>query len=158
MNNEMDIQAAKKYALDLLSQREYTQAGLKRKLEQKGADPSVSEQCIADLQALGYVSDERYAELFVRQRARNGYGPRRIQQELQQKGVSSVLVKAALECFDGDWFENALSVRVKRFPKIATDLKGSQKQKRFLQYRGFDFSHIDHAMTSYGAESEDIDY
>lgn len=158
MNDAMDIQEAKKYALDLLSQREYTQAGLRRKLEQKGADTSVSEQCVADMQALGYVSDERFAELFVRQRARNGYGPRRIQQELQQKGVAGALVKAALECFEGDWFESALSARQKRFPQIATDLKGVQKQKRFLQYRGFDFSHIDYAMSSSESAIEDIDY
>jgi len=84
------------------------------------------------------ISDTRYAEIYVRQRADKGYGPVRIAQELREKGIEASIAQAAIEVADTDWLERARRARVKRFGRpLPTTVADKARQMRFLEYRGF---------------------
>ena len=126
-------------AIDLLARREHSRFELERKLRQKGF---AEEEIPGTLDALvkqGLLSDQRFAELYCRARSNRGFGPRRIQQELQERGVSAELIVQTMAEFDRhSWTELARLTWKKKFGgKLPGDYKTWATQRRFLQYRGF---------------------
>lgn len=95
----------------------------------------------AELDALvreGLLSDERFCEVFVRSRAGSGYGPLRIRQELNRRGVDEALAGQVLAAAEADWAALAAEVRRRRFgERLPRGYPEWAKQARFLQYRGF---------------------
>ena len=75
----MDYPIARKYALRLLSMRNYHSAVLRRKLEQKGFSDESSERVINDCKRMGFLNDD---EAILRE-FRRGYGPRYIEFKLR---------------------------------------------------------------------------
>lgn len=125
-------------AMDLLARREHSQIELKRKLRQREFEPDLIEQALSQLAEEGLQSDARFAEAYAMMRANRGYGARRIELELQERGISDSLRDIALEAID-DWAERAQQARIKKFgPAVPTDAASKAKQLRFLQYRGFE--------------------
>lgn len=83
-------------------------------------------------------SDERYTESYVNMRRNRGYGPLKIKQELQQRGVSTELVEAYVEFNDRVWLETARQAYEKKFGGKTLDTANERaKRMRFLQSRGF---------------------
>lgn len=133
-------------AIALLSSREYSAAEIRRKY-MASAEPDLVEQLLQWLSDYGYQSDDRFAAVFVRSKARAGHGPMRIRQALRQKGVKDSLVQRKLEEFEGDWYALVVQVYEKKYGfKPIADHKERAKRQRFLQYRGFDSDQIYHAM------------
>lgn len=96
-------------AMRYLARREYTRQELFQKLERRGIDEVSADDAVASLAEDGLVSDERFTEVFVRQRVERLYGPLRIRQELHRKGVDRALADAALGSFEGDhWYAQAV--------------------------------------------------
>lgn len=129
-------------ALDLLSRREHTRLELTRKLKAKDFTEDEIEAQMRVLIQDGLQSDERYAESYVNMRRKRGYGPLKIKQELQQRGVSSELVDAYVEFNDKIWLDTACQAYEKKFDVSAMDTgvkstKERAKRMRFLQSRGF---------------------
>lgn len=128
----------RKKAMDLLMRREHAVAELQQKLNAKDYDSDIVAEVVEQLINEGLVSDDRFTEAFVRYRANSGYGPRRIQSELRQRGVDEKMQAAHLDVGDPRWFEQAAQVRCKRFGEaLPEDFKERARQARFLQYRGF---------------------
>ena len=90
-------EAAKKRALWLLDKRDYSRAELLRKLTEKGYTAAAAGSALDRLEELGFVDDARYAPIVARHYAAKGYGARRVQQELQRRGIPKELWDAALE-------------------------------------------------------------
>ena len=90
-------EAAKKRALWLLDKRDYSRHELMGKLTEKGYTDATAEAAVDRLVELGFVDDARYAPIVVRHYAAKGYGARRVQQELQRRGIPKELWDAALE-------------------------------------------------------------
>ena len=90
-------ETAKQKALALLDKRDYSRAELLRKLEEKGIAQPDAEAAVDRLCDLGFVDDARYAPIVVRHYAAKGYGRRRVQQELQRRGIPKELWDRALE-------------------------------------------------------------
>jgi regulatory protein len=131
-------QTVRKKAMDLLARREHAVAELQQKLSARDYDADIVVEVVEQLVDEGLVSDARFTEAFVRYRANNGYGPRRIQSELRQRGVDEKMQAAYLDVGDSQWFEQAAQVRCKRFGEaMPEDFKERARQARFLQYRGF---------------------
>ena len=127
--------------MDLLSRREHSRKELWQKLRNRAETPEMLEVVLGTLEADRLLSDERFAESFVRSRVTRGLGPTRIKQELLQKGIAADLVSMQLEAFDEDWLQQAQDVNVKKFGTTPVkDPKEKAKRVRYLQYRGF---HID---------------
>lgn len=128
----------RKKAMDLLMRREHAVAELQKKLNTRDYDVDIVAEVVERLANEGLVSDERFTEAFVRYRRNNGYGPRRIQSELRERGVSEKIQVAYLDVGDPQWFEHAALVQRKRFGEgLPEDFKERARQARFLQYRGF---------------------
>jgi regulatory protein len=138
---------ARKKAMDYLARREYGQRELERKLVSAGFDQEVAVTAVSQLRTDGLQDDRRFAEAFARSRVNQGKGPVRILLDLGQRGVASQLVDEVLAEMSVDWFALAIEVRHKKFGSVLpTDFKDKTRQMRFLQYRGFEQSHIQATM------------
>lgn len=141
--------AVRRKAMDLLMRREHAVAELEKKLNARDYDVDIVAEVVGQLMDEGLVSDERFTEAFVRYRRNNGYGPRRIQSELRERGVSEKIQAAYLDVGDSQWFEQAAQVQNKRFGDVLpTDFKERARQARFLQYRGFTSDQIREVLDS----------
>ena len=145
----------RKKAMDLLARREHAAAELRRKLEayvhkqskKMDFDSGDVAKVVEELESEGLVSDERFAETFVRYRKNNGVGPMRIQTELRERGVSEKIQATWLDFADPLWHEQVTEVRHKRFgTALPGDYKERARQARFLQYRGFTTDQIKQAL------------
>jgi len=130
-------------ALDIISRREHSEKEIREKLYKKFNDHKVSELVITSLIEKGLVNDHRFAEMYVIARKRKGFGPKKIAYELLAKGVSDDISSQALN-EEGGWRIAALNAFNKKYKNgIADNFKEMNKQKIFLQNRGFTFEEID---------------
>jgi regulatory protein len=124
-------------ALGLLVRREHSRKELTRKLTARGVAADDARAAVARMTAEGWQDDARFAELLVRSRASNGYGPLRISAELGTHGLDRDTVIAAMDAYDGDWTENARDLARRRFPGRIEDRAIQRKAADFLLRRGF---------------------
>ena len=130
-------------ALDIISRREHSEKEIREKLYKKFNDHKVSELVITSLIEKGLVNDHRFAEMYIIARKRKGFGPKKIAYELLAKGVSDDISLQALN-EEGGWQIAALNAFNKKYKNgIADNFKEMNKQKIFLQNRGFTFEEID---------------
>lgn len=129
--------------IKLLSMREHSQTELRRKLASKGALPELVDEVIDELLELGYLSDERFCEAYVRSRAQRGFGPAKIRAELHTKGVSQTLIAEYLLQDSQRWYALAEQQYQKKYGDVkVVDYKDWSRRARFLQSRGFSMDHI----------------
>lgn len=125
-------------AIRLLCNREHSQAELRRKLAQRADSSELLEQVLTALAANNYQSDDRFTEQYVHSRMLKGYGPVRIRQELQARGVDAGLIDHWLERGGGEWRDLLQQALRKKFgDAVPVDFKQQARQARFLEYRGF---------------------
>ncbi len=142
---------ARKKAMDYLARREYGQRELEQKLTAAGFQSMIATAAVEKLTGEGLQDDRRFTDSFTQSRIGQGKGPVRIRQELAERGLSASMIDAALDEVDEDWFELARQVRSKKFGScVPQDFKEKARQMRFLQYRGFESSHIQTAMQAHG--------
>ena len=127
-------------AIYSLAMREHSRFEIHNKLKQKDFVEGVDLEALLDeLEEKNYLSDERFAESFIRYRAQRGQGLIKIKNELRQRGVDTALVNLALRRANIDWFSLVSEQREKKFGKhIPDDFKEKARQMRFLAGRGFD--------------------
>ena len=123
-------------ALRLLSGREYSRAELERKLSRFEEAPGTLARALDELQAKGFISEQRVIESIVHRRAAK-LGTARIKQELQGKGLDPQAVSTALASLKASERERALEVWRKKFGAPPVDAQAAAKQMRFLAARGF---------------------
>jgi regulatory protein len=122
--------------LRLLARREHSRRELERKLAGEAADPAELAALLDDFEQRGWLSEARVAEQHVA-RARARYGPRRVLNDLKERGLSGdALDRAAAQLKQAE-FESAAEVWRKRFGRPPEDLKEKARQARFLAGRGF---------------------
>ena len=81
-------------AIRLLARREYARAELAERLIGRGADRVEVERVLDELERSGYLSDARFAQAVVAQKA-GRYGKRAIAHELRQKHVAPAAARVA---------------------------------------------------------------
>ena len=84
--------SAKSVAVKLLSRREHSALELRDKLAKREFDEDEIELAIDELQQGGWLSDERFAEAYIRMRQLKGFGPIRISMELNERGVDEGII------------------------------------------------------------------
>ncbi|TJY56633.1 regulatory protein RecX [Sinimarinibacterium sp. CAU 1509] len=141
-SKELTEQGARDAALRALARREHSAAELAYKLKQRGHADDVAQSVVDAVGEAGWQSDARYAEMLVRNRIEQGYGPLRIRAELQAAGVADTVAREALDAADIDWCERVRAVHQRRFSGPASSAKQWQQQYRFLAGRGFASEHI----------------
>ena len=131
-----DKPSLKGRALRLLSGREHSRAELERKLQSFEEEPGTLAQALDELQAKGFISEQRVIESVLHRRAAK-LGTARIKQELQGKGLDPLAVSEALAGLKGSERERAQAVWRKKFGSPPADAQAAAKQMRFLAARGF---------------------
>ena len=123
-------------ALRLLSGREYSRLELERKLMTYEEAPGSLAAALDDLQAKGFISEQRVLESVVNRRA-GKLGAARIKQELQGKGLDPQAVAEAMTDLRSTELARAREVWRKKFGQPPIDATERAKQMRFLASRGF---------------------
>ena len=123
-------------ALRLLSGREHSRTELERKLARFEEEPGTLTRVLDELQAKGFISEQRVIESVLHRRAAK-LGTARVKQELQGKGLDPQAVAQAMAELKLSENERALAVWQKKFgAPPATPLEAA-RQIRFLAARGF---------------------
>ncbi|OZB20677.1 MAG: recombination regulator RecX, partial [Pseudomonas sp. 34-62-33] len=107
--------AVRRAAMDLLARREHGRVELMRKLRKRGAPDELIEAALQRLAEEGLLSEARYLESFVAYKARAGYGPQRIREELGQRGLARGDIDQALRDSGIDWFEQLRETWQRKF-------------------------------------------
>lgn len=131
-----DKPSLKGRALRLLGQREHSRAELERKLRAHEEEPGEMTRALDDLQAKGFINEQRVLESVVFRRAPR-LGALRVRQELQAKGLAPEAISQAMAELQGSEVERAREVWRKKFGEPAADAQARAKQMRFLAARGF---------------------
>ncbi|WP_394752164.1 regulatory protein RecX [Crenothrix sp.] len=140
MPNPVDNQYAeiKAACLRLLTRREHSQQELLSKLVLKGYSKEHSLPVIEALSQQDWQNDQRYAESYVRNCIRRGYGPIYIKQGLRQQDVNDVDVEGIIQESVGSWMAQIEQVYVKKYgQKPIVGRNDQAKRNRFLLQRGF---------------------
>ncbi len=132
--------AIERRALRLLASREHTRLELRRKLARHHDEVQIG-PVLDELERRRLLSDARFAENYVSQRSRRGYGPLRLSAELTDKGVDRELATRCIDDVAVDWSDLLLEVAMRKFgDEPATDRQALARRGRFLQQRGFPVS------------------
>lgn len=133
-----NLVAVRRAAMDLLARREHGRVELTRKLARRGAPLELIDTALERLAQEGLLSEARYLESFVGYRARAGYGPLRIREELIQRGLPRADVEQALGDSGIDWREQLEQTWRRKFAgQLPGDARERAQQGRFLSYRGY---------------------
>ncbi len=131
------------YALKCLARREHSSKELHHKLQLRSEDNDSIAATLQQLIAKKLLSDERFADSYVRMRLTRGYGPVRIRLELQERGIAAEVISSLLSSYNNDFQTQAKKVQQKKFGRgLPKDLSQKMQQMRFLHYRGFSSSQI----------------
>jgi len=135
--------SAKSVAVRLLSRREHSAVEIRDKLLKRDFEESEIDQVILELKEGGWLSDERFAEAYIRMRQLKGFGPIRIAIELNERGVKESIVDEYLHTDDENWLQILEQQYLKKYRnKPIEDYNDKAKRIRFLQYRGFSLDNI----------------
>ena len=123
-------------ALRLLSGREHSRAELEKRLRQYEEAPGGLAAALDELQAKGFISEQRVIESVINRRQAK-LGSARIRQELQSKGLDKDAVIDAVASLQATELDRARDIWNRKFGEVATDAKERGKQMRFFASRGF---------------------
>lgn len=124
-------------AIRLLARREYARAELHDRLVARGAAREEVERVLDELERSGYLSDVRFAQALVAQKA-GRYGKRAIAHQLRQKQVApGAAIDALASMALTDEVADATALWQRRFGVLPKDDREKARQVRFLQARGY---------------------
>ena len=136
-------------AVDILSARDRTCAQMISQLTKEEFPREAVEAAMRYLSEHHYVDDLRYACTFIALR-RDRENRRRLTQQLIQRGVSPEVIEQAFD-EEEEPDETALIMQLlrKKHYDPDADEEGRQKMIRFLAGKGFSYSQIKKALTSF---------
>lgn len=114
---------------------------VKKKEVDKSATQHMIERVLERLEEKGYSSDQKFAEAWVRSRQlTKKSSKRRLQQELQAKGVASDIISTVLD--DGSIDESGNLRRIIEKKQKQTRYQDETKLTQYLLRQGFSYSDI----------------
>ena len=153
IEKELVIPRGERYALGLLSDRDYTVKGLEEKLIGAGYTPEQKNEIMAFVTEKGYVDDVRFALSYIRLRF-PGKSRRYIETKLYLKGAEKETVKQAFELFEEELSDSGVdademrmeavkkAIGKKLSPEDYSDRDKVKKAVASLVRAGFDYSDI----------------
>jgi len=128
-------------ALRYLGYRARSVAEVKNYLRRQGGTDAAVDATIEKLRGFNFIDDETFARNWALSRAQSqGYGPRRIEQELKTKGVVDSVIRAVIkELFDQeDEEKRARTILLKKFSgEDLQEPRGLRRAVAFLERRGY---------------------
>lgn len=151
-----EFRRASRRAMYLINEREYSYIKLFEKLEKNYPKDICFKVC--DLMASrGYINDRRYAEQLVYNFMEcKLYGPRRVKQELYNRGIRGRIadeaIENAIENLENGLDENIHALIEKKYIGYLDDpddIKSITKVKNGLVRAGYDYDDINRAVKEY---------
>ena len=141
---------AKNCALELLSDQSYSKSQMIDKLSQKGFSPQAIDITLEDLEYLGHIRDEKFAQKWVDRRQRSKpKGKKMLQHELVSQNIDKATVDRVLAGIDNaEETDTALQLAQKqaqRYQSLPPEV-AKRRLHGFLLRRGFDFETIQSAI------------
>jgi len=160
----LDEAALYQYAVGALGRQMRTVAELKRLMSRRVEPGEPGESKVAAvverLLDQHYLDDPAFASTYTRLRQENqGFGKRRVQQELTRKGVQAELVASAIESAYAEVSEDELARRYiarKRIEK-PQDEKQTARLIRRLVGAGFSFAIISKLLKTWDIDCSEVD-
>jgi regulatory protein len=153
------LHRALELAYTYLNRRERTVSEVRRHLKSKGTPAELIEAAIQTLSDQGYLSDTRFAELFVSdKRELEQWGSERIKRGLMARGIERELAELALDRRDGDEpssateLDRALALLARRFPAPPRAPRERKRALGLLLRKGYDSELALDALTSYARQ------
>jgi len=142
-------------ALKLLAGREHSRAELQRKLAAHETEPGELARVLDELQARGFIDEQRVIESVLYRRA-SRLGSARVRQELLAKGLDPQAVAEAVAGLQGSEVARAREVWRRKFGEPPRDATERARQVRFLLARGFGAETVRRVVRG-GAAVEDVE-
>ena len=145
---------AKLRAMNLLQRRDYTMAQLGIKLSQGFYPEQVTQEALEYVASFRYTDDLRYATDYIRCKEQSR-SRRRIEQDLQNKGISKEIIRTAWENWEEqggiqDEEEMIRNLLIKRgYNGESADHRRRQKEAAFLMRKGFSGETIRRVLSNY---------
>ena len=140
MASSLNQLSLKGRALRLLSGREHSRAELEKRLAEHESAPGELAAMLDELQAKGFISEQRVVESVIHRKA-GKLGAARIRQELNAKGLDREMVAEAVAGLQASELARARALWQGKFgtggEATTTDPKAKARQMRFLAARGF---------------------
>ena len=149
-----DYQKVFNTALRLLTRRDHSRYELAQKLKMRDFEDNIIEKVLLECERLDYLNDERTAQLFIGQLLRKGYGAKRIQLELNRKGltgkrIADIFLEKVTDVVERENAERVLIKNFKRYDRENDRQRRNDKIYRFLYSRGFSNQVISEVMKKY---------
>ncbi len=104
---------------------------------EQGMEQAASVDVVLDeLEALKYLSDERFVESLAHRRA-SRFGVLKLRHELKSHKIAEPLLKEVIERARSSELERAIEVWSKKFVALPESAEDRARQQRFLANRGF---------------------
>lgn len=124
--------------VEMLSRRDHATGEVRRKLTAAGYRADAIEAAIARATSARYLNDQRFASYFIGERLRRGWGRRKIERELVQRGIVLDEIPGYPDAFfsdDDDAARAAALLAKRRVPEI----RPFEKLVRHLMGKGFSY-------------------
>lgn len=143
---------------NLLSRRLHSKKELYLKLLQKYPKEAAQSACDR-LEELLMLDDEDFALRYAKELyERKKYAPRRIEQELKLKGISSEIAQNAVSALDKEDYNRIILLLNTKYQTNLTTEKGIKRTVNALLRMGYSYSDIKKALDEVGTETESEDY
>ncbi len=143
---------------NLLSRRLHSKKELYLKLLQKYPKEAAQSACDR-LEELLMLDDEDFALRYAKELyERKKYAPRRIEQELKLKGISSEIAQNAVAALDKEDYNRIILLLNTKYQTNFTTEKGIKRTVNALLRMGYSYSDIKKALDEVGTETESEDY
>jgi regulatory protein len=126
-------------ATKALSRRDFSERGLRERLERAGVDPAEAERTVARLREERIVDEARFAANRAHALAERGKGDAAIRSDLEAQGLPGDLIEAAL---------SELEPERTRAERVLARRGASPATARLLAGRGFDPELVDAVIAS----------
>jgi regulatory protein len=123
-------------ALKALAGRERSRVELERKLASFEEQPGQLAKLLDELQAKGFLDDQRAADSLANHRGRK-LGTARVIQEMKARGIEAEAIAQTAQQLKATELERAREVWRRKFGVPPSDSSERGKQMRFLITRGF---------------------
>ena len=142
-----------KYALWLLNRRDYPERGIREKLIRKFGEEKRGEieTVITYLKEKHFLDDARYTENYVYFKLKKGYGKKRVEHELKNKGIDDRLIRGVI---DGAC-EQAEDVFLKKLKQLEGKKRKRVKLYQFMIRRGFESEKIIELLNKYEVKDDE---
>ncbi len=125
---------------------------LRRKLSEKGIQGKAVDTILADLEASGFVDEERFARSYARGKFRiKKWGRARIRQELKLRQITAALIQLGLSEIDGEEYYATLEREAEKKWEKTKETDAYKKRHlvtKYLMSKGFEQDLIQEALSA----------